>query len=103
MMRALANSLIWLVLVPPALLSRLPTESVADEGLSTLLTDSQLAPVAHNTTYEDLRNVSPMLESRTGLETTEYSMVIVSEKLPSQLPSSFDLYKIRAYLTACEM
>lgn len=85
MMRAidkgLANSRIGLVLVTPAMLERLPQESVADKELSTLLAGNQLIPIVHNTTYEALRNVSPMLASRTGLDTSEDSMKIVAEKI----------------------
>ena len=85
MMRAidkgLANSRIGLVLVTPAMLERLPQESVADKELSTLLAGNQLIPIVHNTTYEALRNVSPMLASRTGLDTSEDSMQVVAEKI----------------------
>jgi len=85
MMRAidkgLANSRIGLVLVTPAMLERLPKESVADKELSTLLAGNQLIPIVHNTTYEALRNVSPMLASRTGLDTAEDSMEVVAEKI----------------------
>lgn len=81
MMRAidkgLAASRIGLVLVTPALLERLPTESVADKELSTLLAGNLLVPVIHNTTYEALRDVSPMLASRSGLSTAEDSMVLI--------------------------
>ena len=85
MMRAidkgLANSRIGLVLVTPALLARLPKEGVADKELSTLLAGNQLIPIIHNTTYEALRNISPMLASRSGLDTSEDSMVVVAEKI----------------------
>jgi hypothetical protein len=85
MMRAidkgLANSRIGLVLVTPAMLERLPQESVADKELSTLLAGNQLIPIVHNTTYEALRNVSPMLASRTGLDTSEDSMAVVARKI----------------------
>ena len=85
MMRAidkgLAKSRIGLVLVTPAMLERLPQESVADKELSTLLAGNQLIPIVHNTTYEALRNVSPMLASRTGLDTSEDSMNVVAEKI----------------------
>ncbi|MGE0252860.1 MAG: toll/interleukin-1 receptor domain-containing protein [Dongiaceae bacterium] len=84
MMRAidkgLANSRIGLVLVTPALLARLPKESVADKELSALLARNQLVPVVHNTTYEALRNVSPLLASRSGLD-TEDSMAVVAAKI----------------------
>lgn len=85
MMRAidkgLANSRIGIVLVTPALLARLPKESIADKELSALLARNQLIPVVHNTTYEDLRNVSPMLASRSGLDTAEDSMTVVAGKI----------------------
>lgn len=79
--RGLANSRIGLVLVTPAMLERLPKESVADKELSALLAGNQLIPIVHNTTYEALRNVSPMLASRTGLDTSEDSMTVVAEKI----------------------
>lgn len=85
MMRAidkgLANSRIGLVLVTPALLSRLPKESVADKELSALLAGNQLVPIVHNTTYEALRNVSPLLASRSGLDTADDSMAVVAAKV----------------------
>jgi TIR domain len=85
MMRAidkgLANSRIGLVLVTPALLDRLPKEGVADKELSALLARNQLVPIVHNTTYEALRNVSPLLASRSGLDTSEDSMTVVAAKI----------------------
>ncbi|MFM7968375.1 toll/interleukin-1 receptor domain-containing protein [Aeromonas sp. A-5] len=85
MMRAidkgLANSRIGLVLVTPALLNRLPREGVADKELSALLAGNQLVPIVHNTTYEALRNVSPLLASRSGLDTGEDSMSVVAAKI----------------------
>ncbi|WP_230537253.1 toll/interleukin-1 receptor domain-containing protein [Teredinibacter turnerae] len=85
MMRAidkgLANSRIGLVLVTPAMLDRLPQESVADKELSALLAGNQLVPIVHNTTYEALRNVSPLLASRTSLDTSEDSMAVVVKKI----------------------
>lgn len=85
MMRAidkgLANSRIGLVLVTPALLARLPNESVADKELSALLAGNQLVPIVHNTTYGALRNISPLLASRSGLDTAEDSMAVVAAKI----------------------
>lgn len=85
MMRAidkgLANSRIGLVLVTPALLSRLPKEGVADKELSALLAGNQLVPIVHNTTYEALRNVSPLLASRSGLDTGEDTLAVVATKI----------------------
>ena len=85
MMRAidkgLANSRIGLVLVTPALLTRLPHESVASQELSALMAGNQLVPIVHNTTYAALRNISPLLAARTGLDTAEDSMEVVAAKI----------------------
>lgn len=85
MMRAidkgLVNSRIGLVLVTPALLNGLPKAGVADKELSVLLMRNQLVPIIHNTTYDALRNVSPMLASRSGLDTSEDSMTVVAAKI----------------------
>ena len=79
--KGLANSKIGLVLVTPALLRRLPQEGIADKELSALLARDQLVPIVHNTTYEALRDVSPLLASRTGLSTAEEPMKDVAAKL----------------------
>lgn len=85
MMRAidkgLAASKIGLVLVTPALLARLPKEGVADKELSTLLQSNRLVPIVHGTTYTALRDVSPMLASRSGLDTSEDPMAVVATKI----------------------
>ena len=79
--KGLANSRIGLVLVTPALLQRLPQEGIADKELSALLARDQLVPIVHNTTYEALREVSPLLASRSGLSTAEEPMADVAAKL----------------------
>ena len=79
--KGLANSRIGLVLVTPALLLRLPKEGIADKELSALLARDQLVPIVHNTTYEALREVSPLLGSRSGLSTAEEPMADVAAKL----------------------
>lgn len=79
--KGLANSRIGLVLVTPALLLRLPKEGIADKELSALLARDQLVPIAHNTTHEALREVSPLLASRSGLSTAEDSVETVADKL----------------------
>lgn len=79
--KGLANSRIGLVLVTPALLRRLPQEGIADKELSALLARDQLVPIVHNTTYEALRGVSPLLASRSGLSTSEESIADVAAKL----------------------
>lgn len=79
--KGLAKSRIGIVLVTPALLKRLPAAGVADKELSVLLQRDQLIPIVHQTTYEALREVSPMLASRNGLETAEMPMADVATKL----------------------
>lgn len=79
--KGLANSRIGIVLVTPALLRRLPAEGIADKELSALLARERLVPVVHGTTYEALREVSPLLASRSGLSTTEDSMAGIAAKL----------------------
>ena len=79
--KGLANSKVGIVLATPALLCRLPTEGIADKELSALLARERLVPVVHRTTYEALREVSPLLASRTGLSTAEESMMEVAAKL----------------------
>ncbi len=79
--KGLANSRIGLVLVTPALLRRLPQEGIADKELSALLAGERLVPIVHDTTYEALREVSPLLASRSGLSTAEGSMSTVAAKL----------------------
>ena len=79
--KGLAKSRIGIVLVTPALLKRLPAAGVADKELSVLLARDQLVPIVHNTTYDALREVSPMLASRNGLDTAEMPMADVAAKL----------------------
>jgi hypothetical protein len=79
--KGLANSRIGIVLVTPALLRRLQGEGISDKELSALLARERLVPVVHETTYEALRDVSPLLASRTGLSTAEEPMTDVAAKL----------------------
>ncbi len=64
-----------------ALLKRLPAAGVADKELSVLLARDQLVPIVHNTTYDALRDVSPMLTSRNGLETAQVPVEDIAAKL----------------------
>jgi hypothetical protein len=77
----LAASKIGLVLVTPAFLSRLPNEGVADKELSALLQGNRLVPIVHVRTYTALRDFSPMLASRSGLDTVEDTMAVVATKI----------------------
>jgi hypothetical protein len=79
--RGLAKSRVGIVLVTPALLKKLQGQTIADKELSVLLARDQLVPVVHGTTYEALREVSPMLASRNGLDTAEDPMATVAAKL----------------------
>lgn len=79
--KGLAKSRVGIVLVTPALLRRLSQEGIADKELSVLLARDMLVPIVHDTTYEALREVSPMLASRSGLSTAEGSMANVAAKL----------------------
>lgn len=77
--KGLAKSRI--VLVTPSFLKRVEGEGIADKELSALLARDLLVPIVHNTTFEDLREVSPLLGSRSGLSTIEESMVDVAAKI----------------------
>ena len=79
--KGLAKSRVGIVLVTPALLRRLQGEGIADKELSALLARDLLVPVVHDTTYEALREVSPLLGSRSGLNTAEDAMANVAGKL----------------------
>lgn len=79
--KGLAKSKIGIVLVTPSFLKRVQNEGVADKELSALLARDQLVPIVHNTTYEELRDVSPLLGSRNGLDTEEDTMENIAKKL----------------------
>jgi hypothetical protein len=79
--KGLAKSKVGLVLVTPNFLKRIKGEGVADKELSVLLQQGQLIPIIHGTTYEALREVSPMLASRNGLSTIDDTMGEVATKL----------------------
>ena len=79
--KGLAKSRVGIVLVTPALLRRLQGEGIADKELSALLARDLLVPVVHDTTYEALRKVSPLLGSRSGLNTADDPMANVAGKL----------------------
>jgi hypothetical protein len=79
--RGLVKSRVGVVLVTPALLRRLAAEGIADKELSALLARDLLVPIVHGTTYEALREVSPLLGSRSGLNTADEPMANVAAKL----------------------
>ncbi|RBM04897.1 TIR domain protein [Novacetimonas cocois] len=79
--KGLAKSRVGIVLVTPSLLRRVQGEGIADKELSALLARDLLVPIVHGTTYEALRDVSPLLGSRSGLNTAEDTMATVAAKL----------------------
>lgn len=79
--KGLAKSRVGIVLVTPALLKRVQAEGISDKELSALLARDLLVPIVHGTTYEALREVSPLLGSRSGLSTSDDSMADIAAKL----------------------
>ncbi|MFC0428866.1 toll/interleukin-1 receptor domain-containing protein [Chryseobacterium scophthalmum] len=79
--RGLAKSKVGIVLVTPSFLERINNAGIADKELSALLARDLLIPIVHNTTYDNLRDVSPLLGSRSGLSTTEDTMEEIAAKL----------------------
>ena len=79
--KGLIKSRVGIVLVTPLFLKRIKNEGIADKELSALLARDLLVPIVHNTTFEELREVSPLLGSRSGLSTIEDSMEEVATKL----------------------
>lgn len=85
--KGLAKSRVGIVLVTPSFLKRVEREGIADKELSALLARDLLVPVVHNTTFEDLREVSPLLGSRSGLSTIEDSMADIAAKIAELVTS----------------
>jgi hypothetical protein len=78
--KGLRNSRIGIVLATPALLESVEAEGVADKELSALLATERVIPVAHNTTFDGVRDVSPMLASRAGL-TSDGSLEVIAAQI----------------------
>lgn len=83
--KGLAKSRVGIVLVTPSFLKRIKGEGIAEKELSALLARDLLVPIVHNTTFDALRDVSPLLGSRSGLSTIEDSMLQVASKLAELL------------------
>ena len=79
--KGLVKSRVGIVLVTPALLHRIKGEGIAEKELSALLARDLLVPIMHGTTHEALREISPLLGSRSGLSTAEEPMADVAAKL----------------------
>jgi hypothetical protein len=79
--RGLAKSRAGLVLITPSFLERINNRGVSDKELSELLARDLLIPVVHGTTWKEVREVSPLLGSRNGLDTAEDSMEVIATKI----------------------
>ena len=62
--KGLAKTRIGLVLITPAFLKRIESGGVSEKELSELLSRDLLIPVAHGVTYDEIRSVSPLEDSR---------------------------------------
>ncbi|WP_267837592.1 toll/interleukin-1 receptor domain-containing protein [Vibrio cholerae] len=79
--KGLAKSRVGIVMVTPAFLDRIAGQGIADKELSALLATDLLVPIVHDTTYDELREASPLLGSRSGLDTNEDSINNIAAKL----------------------
>ena len=79
--KGLAKSRVGIVLVTPSFLKRIKNAGVSEKELSALLARDMLVPIIHETTYDALRNVSPLLGSRNGLDTSEDPIERVAVRL----------------------
>ncbi|WP_328856088.1 toll/interleukin-1 receptor domain-containing protein [Williamsia herbipolensis] len=80
--RGLANSRAGIVLVTPALLQGLESATgLAGKELSALLATDRVIPIAHDTTFDALREISPLLAARSGLTTGTLSLDDVAQKV----------------------
>ena len=79
--KGLANSRVGIVLVTSSFLKRIQGNGIADKELSALLSRDQLIPVLDGVTFEELFSVSPLLASRSGLNTSEETMEDIANKL----------------------
>lgn len=88
--KGLKMSRIGLVLVTPAMVRSLSAEGIADKELSALLATDRVIPVTHGTTFDDLRDESPLLASRSGLSTQDSSLEAVAVKIADTLRPDVD-------------
>ena len=85
--KGLSKSRAGLVLVTESFIKRIKTEGVANKELSALLARDLLVPIVHGVTYDDLREESPLLASRSGLDTADDTMEEIATKI-SELVST---------------
>lgn len=79
--KGLVNSRVGIVLVTQSFLKRIKGNGIADKELSALLSRDQLIPVLDGVTFEELVDVSPLLASRSGLNTSEETIEDIADKL----------------------
>lgn len=79
--KGLAKSRVGLVLITPGFLERVENGGISELELSELLARDLLIPVVHGTTWAEVREVSPLLGSRNGLDTAEDSMEVIATKI----------------------
>lgn len=79
--KGLAKSRVGIVLVTPQFINRIKGEGIADKELSALLARDLLIPIVHNTSFEALREVSPLLGSRSGLSIADETLADVAAKI----------------------
>ncbi|MBO0609893.1 toll/interleukin-1 receptor domain-containing protein [Myceligenerans salitolerans] len=79
--RGLKMSHIGVVLVTPNMLNRLDSQGIADKELSALLATDRVIPVVDGTSFEALRDESPLLASRSGLSTEENTLEQIAIKI----------------------
>ena len=85
--KGLSKSRAGLVLVTESFIKRIKAEGVADKELSALLARDLLVPIVYGVTYDDLREESPLLASRSGLDTADDTMEEIATKI-SELVST---------------
>ncbi|HBJ33348.1 MAG TPA: TIR domain protein [Planctomycetaceae bacterium] len=89
--KGLAKSRVGIVLVTPSFLRRIDGAGIAEKELSALLARDLLVPIVHNTTYDALRDVSPLLGSRSGLDASEETLDEIATKLAELVTVDDDL------------
>lgn len=88
--KGLRMSHIGIVLATPNFLKSLAAEGIADKELSALLATDRVIPVVHGLTYEELRDESPLLASRSGLSTGEDTLEQVAVKIANAVRPEAD-------------
>jgi len=79
--KGLSKSRAGVVLVTKSFIKRIKAEGVADKELSALLARDLLVPIVHGVTYDDLREESPLLASRSGFDTADDTMEEIATKI----------------------